>query len=208
MINILKLSLVISGFHVLCALLSGIQYQKIFGSPHPFYPQEDGISLGDCYLFSDIVCSILSIVFFFLLLRKAAANSPLKWPFITIIGGFALGLLGWMMSEMLIKESDFYYGVTDTVKMLQLIKFIGAILLSAGLIWFGSFFEKRSLVRITSYILPVFIVLSAIISIYFMVSFGFLAPNHILFILLIIVHIAYVIFFYSFYKYNQSYGRN
>ena len=201
--NILKLSLVISGFHVLCALLSGILYLKIFGSPHPFYPQEDGISLGDCYLFSDIVCSILSIVFFFLLLRKAAANSPLKWPFITIIGGFALGLLGWMMSEMLIKESDFYYGVTDTVKMLS-----STINDLNRIIWFGSFFEKRSLVRITSYILPVFIVLSAIISIYFMVSFGFLAPNHILFILLIIVHIAYVIFFYSFYKYNQSYGRN
>ena len=62
--------------------------------------------------------------------------------------------------------------------MLQLIKFIGAILLSAGLIWFGSFFEKRSLVRITSYILPVFIVLSAIISIYFILNEKLLNALH------------------------------
>jgi hypothetical protein len=203
--NILKLSLVISGFHLLCALLSGIKYLNFCGNPHPFHPQEDGISLGDCYLFSDIVCSILSIVFFFLLLRKAAANSPLKWPFITIIGGFALGLLVWLMWEMLIKD---YYGVTDTVKMLYLVNFIGDILLSAGLIWFGSFFEKRSLVRITSYIVPVFIVLSTIISIYFMVPYGFFPQIPMLDSLTSLMHIAYVIFFYSFYKYNQSYGRN
>jgi hypothetical protein len=56
---------------------------------------------------------------------------------------------------------------------------------------------ERSLVRITSYIVPIFIVLSTI-------SHGFLSYT----ILKIIVHITYAIFFYSFYIYNQSYGRN
>ena len=196
--NILKLSLIISGLYVLCAFLSCII--SVYWLPN-HHDVDKIMSLNGSYGYTSIVCKLLSLVFFILLFRKAAANSPLNWPFAIIIGGLVLSLLSYVV---LFYSSHISRQLLSKVSVPALL--IPKIFLSVGLVWFGLYFEKRSMVRISTYLIPALYAIGLFTPILFGANpYEYMFCSNILGVLL---ETTYAIFFYSFYKYNQSYGRN
>lgn len=202
--KILKLSLVIAGMSVLYLPLVVVNYfQKL-----PWY---------DMYF---VVSTILSLALFSMLLHKTSRNSRLKWPLMCLVcAGIVcvfryIGIF-YIMTHPVVDQETFesWYDWDKVAYILEL------LFSCVGMIWFGTFFRRRSAVRISAFLIPVVIVTGFLWGRMIDASFS---PelsesqierlvNQYRIVCLVVnftLNILYAIFYYSFYKYNKTYGRD
>ena len=203
--KILKLSLVLAGMSVLYLPLCVVNhFQEL-----PWY---------DMYF---VVSVILSLALFSMLLHKTSRNSRLKWPLMClvcegIVGVFSYICLFYIMTHPVVDRETFelvapWYDWNEVAYILQL------LFSCVGMIWFGTFFRRRSAVRISAFLIPVVLVTGFLWGRMIGASFS---PelsesqierlvNQIRIVSLVVnltLNILYAIFYYSFYKYNKTYG--
>ena len=199
--NALKLSLVLGSLSILYLILGVVNY---------FY------ALPAFYAYS-VVGGILTLLFFSILLQNAASSSPLKWPLISLVGMGVLSLVNnGLVTAINLKpvvDEQSYQAYLELFKWYNVIYVLSMVLTAIGYVWFGLFFKKGSVVQISAFLIPVILI----------ADFIWAKLNPALFTdysdiiekeqirrlsVVVIFNTCRTIFYYSFYKYNQSYGRN
>lgn len=199
--NALKLSLVLGSLSILYLILVVVNY---------FY------ALPAFYAYGIVGC-ILTILFFSILLQNAASSSPLKWPLISLVGMGVLSLVNdGLITAINLKpvvDEQSYQAYLELFKWYKVIYVLSMVLTAIGYVWFGLFFKKGSVVQISAFLIPVILVADFIWaklnSVLFTDYSDIIEKEQIRMLSVgVIFNICKTIFYYSFYKYNQSYGRN
>lgn len=199
--NALKLSLVLGSLSILYLILGVVNY---------FY------ALPAFYAYG-IVGGILTLLFFSILLQNAASSSPLKWPLISLVGMGVLSLVNdCLMTAINLKpvvDEQSYQTYLELFKWYNVIYVLSMVLIAIGYVWFGFFFKKGSVVQISAFLIPVILVADFIWakrnSALFTDYSDIIEKEQIRMLsVVVILNTCKTIFYYSFYKYNQSYGRN
>lgn len=199
--NALKLSLVLGSLSILYLILGVVNY---------FY------ALPAFYAYG-IVDSILTLLFFSILLQNAASSSPLKWPLIFLVGVGVLSLVNdCLVTAVNLKpvvDEQSYQAYLELFKWYNVIYVLSMVLTAIGYVWFGFFFKKGSVVQISAFLIPVILVADFIwskLNSVLVTDYSDLIEKQQIRMLsvVVILNTCKTIFYYSFYKYNQSYGRN
>lgn len=204
--KILKLSLVLAGISVLQIILGIVNYF-------------DPLPLFDTY---GIVGQILCLIFFSMLLHKTSRRSRLKWP----LGCFVANCIVCIFCTLCVVyvythpvvDQESYEAVLACIDWFDGAYILSLILGFVSYIWFGTFFRRRSAVRISAFLIPVVVLADFVWGRMIDASFS---PelsesqierlvNQYRIVSLVVnftLNILYAIFYYSFYKYNKTYGR-
>jgi hypothetical protein len=199
--NALKLSLVLGSLSILYLILGVVNY---------FY------ALPAFYAYS-IVGGILTLLFFSILLQNAASSSPLKWPLISLVGMGVLSLVNnGLVTAINLKpvvDEQSYQAYLELFKWYNVIYVLSMVLTAIGYVWFGLFFKKGSVVQISAFLIPVILIAGFIwakLNLALFTDYSDIIEKEQIRRLSVVVifNTCRTIFYYSFYKYNQSYGRN
>lgn len=199
--NALKLSLVLGSLSILYLILGVVNY---------FY------ALPAYYAYS-FVGGILTLLFFSILLQNAASSSPLKWPLISLVGVGVLSLVNdCLITAVNLKpvvDEQSYQAYLELFKWYNVNYVLSVVLTAIGYVWFGLFFKKGSVVQISAFLIPVILVADFIWaklnSALFTDYSDIIEKEQIRMLSVVVIfNTCKTIFYYSFYKYNQSYGRN
>lgn len=199
--NALKLSLVLGSLSILYLILGVVNY---------FY------ALPAFYAYG-IVGGILTLLFFSILLQNAASSSPLKWPLISLVGMGVLSLVVDCLITVInlkpVVDEQSYQAFLELFKWYNVIYVLSIVLTAIGYVWFGLFFKKGSVVQISAFLIPVILIADIIWakrnSVLFTDYSDIIEKEQIRMLSVVVIfNTCKTIFYYSFYKYNQSYGRN
>lgn len=199
--NALKLSLVLGSLSILYLILGVVNY---FYALPAFYAY--GIAGG-----------ILTLLFFSILLQNAASSSPLKWPLISLVGVGVLSLVDDCLVTAInlkpVVDEQSYQAYLELFKWYNVIHVLSMVLTAIGYVWFGLFFKKGSVVQISAFLIPVILIADFIWakrnSVLLTDYSDIIEKGQIRMLsVVVILNTCKTIFYYSFYKYNQSYGRN
>lgn len=198
--NVLRLSLVLAGLSVLFMILGVVNYFNALPAFGTY----------------GIVGQILCLVFYSMLLHKTSRRSRLKWPLGCFLAHcmvciFCTLCLVYVYTHPVVDQESYeallacweWYGYAYILRI---------ILGFVSYIWFGTFFKKGSAVRISAFLIPVVVLADLVWS-------GMINTNasdsdfmemHELrgLITVIVLNLLNAIFYYSFYKYNKTYGRD
>ena len=192
--KILKLSLVLAGISVLQIILGIVNYF-------------DPLPLFGTY---GIVGQILCLIFFSMLLHKTSRRSRLKWP----LGCFVANCIVCIFCTLCVVyfythpvvDPESYEAVLACIDWYDGAYILSLILGFVSYIWFGTFFRRRSAVRISAFLIPVVVLADFVWS--RMITANASSSDELRGLIMVIgINLLDTIFYYSFYKYNKTYGR-
>ena len=136
---------------------------------------------------------------------------------IFLVGVGVLSLVGdCLITAITLKpvvDEQSYQAYLELFKWYNVIYVLSMVLTAIGYVWFGFFFKKGSVVQISAFLIPVILVADFIwskLNSVLVTDYSDLIEKQQIRMLsvVVILNTCKTIFYYSFYKYNQSYGRN